>query len=36
MKKTLFKDGDVSKEITDKAKEIYKNNTVAAAGVLSS
>ena len=34
MKNTLFKNGDLTGEITQKAKDLYKNNTIAAGGVL--
>ena len=34
MKNTLFKDGNIAGEITQKAKDLYKNNTIAAGGVL--
>lgn len=34
MKDTLFSGGNVGGAITSKAKELYKNNTIAAGGVL--
>lgn len=34
MKNTLFKNGDITGEITQKAKELYKDKTIAAGSVL--